>query len=81
MSLNISDEVLHSIRMTEEELRQEVALYLFQIEKLTLGQASRLAECSQREFQNLLFSRHIPLHYGEDELKEDIQTLRDMNRG
>ena len=40
MSLVIPDEVLHSARMSAAELSQEVAILLFQKDKLTLGQAS-----------------------------------------
>lgn len=43
MSLVIPDEILHATHMTDTELLQEIAILLFQKEKLTLGQASRLA--------------------------------------
>jgi predicted HTH domain antitoxin len=43
MSLVIPDEILQATGMSEAELRQEIAVLLFQKEKLTLGQASRLA--------------------------------------
>jgi len=41
MSIDISDEILSATRMTEAEMRQEIAVMLFQKEKLTLAQASR----------------------------------------
>nr|CAO91237.1 unnamed protein product [Microcystis aeruginosa PCC 7806] len=43
MSIDISDEILSATRMTEAEMRQEIAVMLFQKEKLTLAQASRFA--------------------------------------
>src|SRR4029450_6324056 len=57
MSLVITDEILQSARMSATELSQEIAVLLFQREKLTLGQASRLASMSQLQFQHLLASR------------------------
>ena len=54
---------------------QELALALFQREKLTLGQASRLAEMSQWQFQQLLGSRNIPIHYGVADFEADLHTL------
>ena len=54
MSVVISDEILHAARMSEAELKQEIAVMLFQKEKLTLGQASRLAGMNQLQFQHLL---------------------------
>ncbi len=75
MSLVIPDEIMQTIRMSASELRQEIAVLLFQKEKLTLGQASRLAEMSQLEFQHLLASRKIPVHYDVAEFMEDMKTL------
>jgi len=80
MSVVIPDEIVHATRMSEAELRQEIALMLFQQEKLTLGQASRLAGMSQSQFQHLLASRQIPVHYDVAEFEEDLKTLREMGR-
>jgi predicted HTH domain antitoxin len=79
MSLIIPDDILQATRMSEEELRQEIAVLLFQREKLTLGQASRLAGMSRFQFQHLLASRQIPVHYGVAELEEDLETLRGLS--
>jgi predicted HTH domain antitoxin len=66
--------------MTASELAQEIAILLYQKEKLTLGQASRLAKMSQLQFQFLLASRQIPVHYDVAELEADLKTLREMGR-
>src|SRR5580693_5346175 len=71
-----NDEVLAAAHMSEPELRQELALALFQQERLTLAQASRLAEMGQLAFQELLADRRIPIHYGVEEFREDLRTLR-----
>ena len=76
MAVTISDEVLTAAHISESELKQELALTLFQRERLTLAQASRLAEMSQLAFQALLAERQIPIHYGLDEFHEDLRTLR-----
>ncbi len=78
MSLVIPDEILHTTRMTATELIQELAVALFQREKLTLGQASHLAGMNQWQFQQLLASRQIPLHYGVAEFEADLQTLAEL---
>lgn len=80
MSFIISDEILQATRMTEEELKQEIAIMLFQMEKLTLGQAGRLAGMSRLQFQHLLASREIPVHYDIAEFEEDLQTLAEISR-
>jgi predicted HTH domain antitoxin len=78
MSLVIPDEILHTARMTAAELAQEIAILLFREDKLTLGQASRLAQMSQLQFQFLLASRQIPVHYDVAEFDADLQTLQEM---
>jgi predicted HTH domain antitoxin len=78
MSVTISDEVLQSAHLTADELRQEVAIMLFQKERLTLAQAARLAEMSRWRFQALLASREIPIHYDVEEFEQDLQTIREL---
>ena len=80
MSLVIPDEILHTARMTAGELALEIAVLLYQKEKLTLGRASRLAQMSQLQFQFLLGSRRIPVHYDVAEFEADLATLREMRR-
>ena len=80
MSLVIADEILQTARMSAAELSLEVAVLLFQKEKLTLGQASRLAGMTQSQFQHILASRHIPIHYDVAEFEEDLRTLQELQR-
>ena len=80
MPVIIADDVLAAAHLTEAELRRELALTLFQQDRLTLGGASALAGISQTEFQHLLAERHIPIHYGLEEFQEDLATLRHMGR-
>ena len=80
MSVIIPDDILHAARMTEEELKQEIAIFLFEKQKLTLAQASRLAEVSRLQFQHLLASRQIPVHYDVAEFEEDLHTWQEKER-
>ncbi len=77
MTIVIPDDILQATRLTEDELKQELAVILFQKEKLTLGQASILAGMNRLQFQHLLASRKIPAHYGVAEFEEDLKTLKE----
>ena len=66
--------------MCEAEMKQEIALMLFQKEKLTLAQASQFAEMHRLAFQHLLKERKIPLHYDVQDFEQDLKTLRKMGR-
>ena len=75
MTVEIPDQVLKQAGLTSKELLLRVALLLFQEEKLTLGQASELAGMHQFEFQKELAKREIAVHYGEEDLERDLDTL------
>jgi predicted HTH domain antitoxin len=76
MPVTISDKVLRAAHLSEPQLKQEAALALFKQERLTLAQASRLAEMGQLDFQALLAERQIPIHYGVEEFREDLRIRR-----
>jgi len=66
--------------MSEQEILQELAVTLFSQEKLTLAQASRLAQLDRYRFQHLLASRDISIHYDVAEFEEDLETLTRLGR-
>ncbi len=80
MSVTIPDEILQAARMSAGELRQELAVLLFQKDRLTLGQATSLAGLDRLRFQHLLASRGIPIHYDVEEFEQDLSTLRSLGR-
>lgn len=80
MNCTIPEDVLHSARMSSGELKREIAVLLFQKQRLTLGQASQLADMPMAEFQHLLASRDIGPHYDVDDLEDDVETLRKLGR-
>jgi len=60
----------------EERLRIELALRLYEKGIANLGQARRIAGLSKWDFLELLAKEGIPIHYGEEELREDLQVIR-----
>jgi predicted HTH domain antitoxin len=80
MGLVIPEDILRAANMSEVELQREIALLLFQQDKLTLGQASTFAGMSQLEFQRLLASRQTPIHYDVQEFADDLKTLRKLGQ-
>ncbi|PKL76049.1 MAG: hypothetical protein CVV27_12265 [Candidatus Melainabacteria bacterium HGW-Melainabacteria-1] len=80
MSVVIPDDVLQAAQLTEDELRQELAVLLFQQARLTLAQASRLAKMGRLGFQRLLASRGLPLHNELTDLSADVAVLQSLGR-
>lgn len=75
MAVTISDDVLQAARMSEEELRRELAVLLFQQDRLTLAQAAGLANVDRLQFQHLLASRRISVHFDIEDFEQDLETL------
>ena len=64
----------------EERLRIELALRLYEKGIASLGKARRIAGLSKWNFLELLAKEGIPLHYGEEELKEDLGIAKKLAR-
>ena len=62
----------------EERLRVELALRLYEKDIASLGQARRIAGLSKWDFLELLAKEGIPLHYDEEELKEDLEVAKKL---
>lgn len=75
MIVEIPDQVVAQSGLSAKEILLKVAIILFQEEKLTLGQASKLSQIHQFEFQKELAKRKIPVHYGEEDFERDLQTI------
>ena len=66
------------VGLTEQEVRQELALTLFQQDRATLAKAADIAGVTRLDFQRLLAERAIPVHYGLTDLADDLQGLPDQ---
>jgi predicted HTH domain antitoxin len=81
MSVVISDEILQASQLTPIEFRQEIAVYLFQTGRLTLGFASELAEMPLNAFRQFLKQRNIPLYvYDVEDFELDLKNLQALGR-
>jgi len=76
--LTISDEVLSNANMTPNQLLQEVAVYLYAKNKLSFGQARKLARLDVLQFQELLYNSNVPVHYNVSDLEADYKAIQSM---
>ena len=70
-SIEIPPEVIHTTRMSPQDMKRELALALFQQEKISFGKAREMAGMTVWAFQQLLGSRGIPVHYDIQDYFED----------
>jgi len=78
--MEIPWEVARAAKMDIQELKKELAVHLFEEEKFSFGKARELAGMTFWEFQQMLGSRRIPVHYDVRDYEEDLETLRRLGR-
>ena len=75
MTIEIQDEALRGLNLTEPQALLDLAVGLFTERRVTLGRAAEVARWTQLDFQRELGRRGIPIHYDVEDLQADLQTL------
>ena len=73
--LTITDDVLNAANVTATQLKQEIAVYLYAKNKLSFGQARKIAGMDVLQFQELLFNNDVPMHYSVSDLEDDVNSI------
>jgi predicted HTH domain antitoxin len=80
LSIEFPRELTHATRMTSQELRQELAIHLYEQGKLSFGKAREVAGVTVWAFQHMLGARGIPVHYDVADYDKDRATLKELGR-
>jgi predicted HTH domain antitoxin len=76
MTLTIPNDLLDAARLDERAFLIEMACHLFNIDRLTLFEAARLARLSRADFEDELHRRRIAIHRLDvQDLREDMRSL------
>ncbi|MBD2484465.1 UPF0175 family protein [Planktothrix sp. FACHB-1365] len=78
MSVLIPDDILRATKMTEDELKLEIAILLYQQEKISSGKARTWTKLSVIEFQHELAKRGLCINYDVEDFEADIKTLQSI---
>jgi predicted HTH domain antitoxin len=79
----IDDETLKAAGLTEDEARLELACRLFDIERLGLWPAAKLAGLTKAQIEEELSKRKIHVYYRitPEQLEAEVEALRKMGAG
>lgn len=80
LMLTIPDDAWRSLPISEQELREEIAILLYR-KGLPLGKAAGVAGMDRDAFRHLLASRRVPLTYDVADLDHDLEVLRELRGG
>ena len=67
-------------RLTPRAAALHLAIGMFVGEEATLGQAAEIAGLTHAAFLKELGHRRIPMHYGAEELAEDLHVVENFRR-
>jgi len=78
MTVLIPDDIFRATRMTEDELKLEIAIMLYKQEKISSGKARAWTRLTVIEFQHELAKRGLFINYDVEDFKADVKTLQSM---
>ncbi|NEQ22535.1 MAG: UPF0175 family protein [Microcoleus sp. SIO2G3] len=78
MTVLIPDDILRATRMTEDELKLEIAIMLYKQEKISSGKARAWTGLTVIEFQHELAKRGLYINYDVEDFQADVKTLQLM---
>lgn len=78
MPVVLSDDFVKASHLTESEIKQELAIILYQKKKISLAKAASLLNMNRLEFQKLLAEKKIPINFDISDFDKDIETLKKL---
>jgi predicted HTH domain antitoxin len=79
MLIEIPDTALEH-PLDRNKMLLEIAIYLFEKDKLTLGKAAELVGIPKMQMQNEIGGRGINMHYDEEMLENDLKAIEIYNQ-
>jgi predicted HTH domain antitoxin len=76
LNITLSEELLQVAQMSGAELMREIAIMLFEQGRISLGKGAQLAKMHKMDFQTLLASRDICVHYDLEDYQADVEHLK-----
>ena len=78
MVFNVPDPILQQAGVSPSEILLKLAILLFQEDRISIGQASKLADMHMVQFQKELAEKNIPIHYGQEDYLNDKQIVKNL---
>ena len=79
VSVEIPEDLVRAAGWSLENLSAEavplLALELYREDKISLGRAAELCQMAIERFMGFSALHNVPLHYGNQDLEEDLRTL------
>ena len=75
MIINIPDKALVEAKIIPNDLLIDFAIYLYDKNILSIGQARKIVNLDLVAFQQELAKRNVYIHFGMEDLEKDLKNL------
>ena len=62
----------------DQDVKRMFAIFLYEHKRISLGKACEISNMSHWEFFEMNKQLHIPIHYTEDDLADDMEKLSNV---
>ena len=76
--MKIAEDILQLSGMNEQQLREELALWLYSKGKLSMGKAAKFCNTNSIEFAALMAKHNVDLNYSVEDFEQDLQTIEKL---
>jgi predicted HTH domain antitoxin len=80
MSIVIPDEIVRATKMSDSDLKLEIAIMLYKQEKISSGKACQWLGLNLIEFRQELSKRGLTINYDVEDFQADLDTLHSLGR-
>ena len=76
MKIELSDEVMSRVDLSNQQIKEIIAVSLYQLGKINCVKGGKLIGTSEIEFHDILGKLGQTFSYDENDLLDDIETLK-----
>ena len=80
MDVVIPKDIVAATKMSEAQLKLEIAIMLYKQEKISSGRACQWLGINLIEFRRELGQRGLTINYDVEDFESDLKTLRSLGR-
>jgi len=77
--LILNDDLIEEMKMPEEQIKLEFAIWLYQMDKISLRKAAKIASLVWLSFSEILCQRNIPtVKMSKEEFETEVKTVNSL---
>lgn len=76
--IKVTEDLIQLSGMNEQQLREELALWLYTKGKLSMGRAAKFCNTNRIQFMDLMAKNKLDINYSVEDFEQDLQTIQKL---